>query len=59
MDAAELIFALVLAVLINAIVLYFVIKAAVKNALSEDRVFQAKVRDARDARDASPGQPTR
>lgn len=56
MNTAELIFALVLAVLVNAVILYFVIKAAVKNALADDRVFQAKVRA---QRDASPGQPTR
>ncbi len=56
MDTGGLIFALVIAVLINAAVLYFVIKLAVKNALAEDRVFQAKVRA---ARDAAASQPTR
>lgn len=32
-------------VIVNWVVLYFVIKAAIKNALHEDRLFQAKVRD--------------
>lgn len=39
--------------LLNAGILYVVIKAAVKNALHEDRLFQAKVRKAGEA------QPTR
>ncbi|AZS43090.1 hypothetical protein BWL13_00635 [Microbacterium oleivorans] len=49
MDAAELILALVLAVLVNVVILCFVIEAAVKNALADDRVFQSKVRAPRDA----------
>lgn len=37
-------FLIIVVVVANWIALYFVIKAAVKNALHEDRVFQAEVR---------------
>ncbi len=51
----DLVLLFALFAVLNAGLLYFVIKAAVKNALTEDRVFQAKVRS---ARDGAAGQPT-
>lgn len=46
MAIGDLVLLLIVFVALNAGVLYLVIKAAVKKALSEDRIFQAKVRSA-------------
>lgn len=43
MDLLTLIVALLIAVLLSTVLMYFVIKAAIRNALIEDRAFQAKV----------------
>lgn len=47
MDIGGLLVVLLVFAAVNAVILFFVIKAAVKSALSEDRVFQAKVQKAR------------
>lgn len=54
MDLITLIVALIIAVALNALLLYFVVKSAIKNALIEDRAFQAKVTKMQRARTAEP-----
>lgn len=52
MDTTAIIVTAVIIVVANWIVLYFVIKNAIKNALIEDRRFQRKVEQARQPSDA-------
>lgn len=47
MDAVTYIVTSAIVTLVGLVLLYFVIKAAVKNALIEDRAFQAKVQKMR------------
>lgn len=42
-DTTTFVIVTVLSVVIGLVILYFVVKAAIKNALIEDRAFQAKV----------------
>jgi len=44
-DFAPIIITIVVSAIVGLILLYFVIKTAVKNALIEDRRFQARVAD--------------
>lgn len=50
LDAATFIIVTVLGLAIGLVLLYFVIKNAIKNALREDRAFQAKVQKLKDSR---------
>lgn len=43
MDFAEFITVAAISMLVGLALLYFVVKAAIRNALIEDRAFQAKV----------------
>lgn len=47
-DTTTFIIVTVLSVLIGLVLLYFVVKSAIKNALIEDRAFQAKVQRMKD-----------
>ncbi|MFE6733434.1 DUF6019 family protein [Microbacterium sp. NPDC057650] len=46
-DLLPLIITIIVTAVVGLAVLYFVIKSAVKNALHEDRMLQAKVQQAR------------
>lgn len=49
-DTTTFVIVTVLSVILGLVVLYFVVKAAIRNALIEDRAFQAKVQKIREQR---------
>lgn len=58
MDLLPILLIVAVAIVVNVALMYVVIKAAVKNALIEDRAFQAKVAKMRAAKTATPARLT-